>query len=487
MDCRTPRPPRPHLCAGIQSGWTPALNAVDSRDAIRVWDLSSRKQLLKLETGGKIVTGLAFGLDNCLLGSRDDGRIQVWLAPSRPPLVRLEGHRFPVGECKVSRNSNFVASSNRAQKDIPTEVKLWDALNDKLLFDLSGMGGGGVRSLSFSPDSTLLAAGNKNIQTGLTEVVVWDVRSGAVRLRLAGPDFDAFLGFSEDSKRVICAAFPKKTWDVDTGQFVPAKPGDEIDATRRTGEDRRYVPIPMGTTILLVPSERTTPLEIQLIQQWNQSTPELHGQLSKVDQRAGQHYSAWFHAEQMLAVISGYSPDAYRYYDEQLLAASSRFPNHVVIQRAAARRAVVNPKDAGDLSVFLRAASDEAIAGFDLGIIEVVGWFAASPRQAGRAIAPLKMAVELRPNDAVPIEDLLLALAYRAKNLPAESRRWIDRASEWTNRERNFRQAFVTVCGGGVSCLPALNNSTRDSRYRPADWEAWRELYTLWQEVQGKK
>ncbi|MBC7929681.1 MAG: caspase family protein [Rubrivivax sp.] len=95
------------------------------------------------------------------------GPIKLWDVASGRELLRIEGHKSQVNAVAVSSDARLLAS---AASD--NTIKLWDASNGRELHNLAGQNSN-VNSLGFSPDGKLLASSSMDGSTFL-----WDVKTG---------------------------------------------------------------------------------------------------------------------------------------------------------------------------------------------------------------------------------------------------------------------------------------------------------------------
>ena len=225
-----------------------ASTGVDS--TVRVWDVSSRQELLTLKGHSGPVTCVAICSDHrrgarpgCLVASAsEDKTVRVWKleegslvagstatassetdqttsekpvsAPAGPrkPVVTLSGHDAAISSVSFHPDGRRLASASD-----DNSVKIWDVSAGKELATLQGHEER-VYSVRFSPNGKKLAtAGGDN------KARIWDAETGKELLVLTGHSSDATgLAFNSDGRRLATASLDGKVniWDTDSGALV---------------------------------------------------------------------------------------------------------------------------------------------------------------------------------------------------------------------------------------------------------------------------
>ena len=134
----------------------------------------------------------------------------LWDVNTGQPRAMLEGHESSVRSISFSPDGSILASGS-------DNVKLWDVNTGQLKATLRhGDYGNYVRSVSFSPDGSILASG------GYKTVKLWDVNTGQLKATLTGYIFSVTsVSFSPDGSTLASGSDGNtvRLWDVNTGQL----------------------------------------------------------------------------------------------------------------------------------------------------------------------------------------------------------------------------------------------------------------------------
>jgi WD40 repeat protein len=196
---------------------------------VRLWDAATGKELATLNGHTAEVRCVAFSPDDkTLVSAASDRTIKVWNAVSRQERLTLVGHTNAVYCLAFSPDGTTLASGsggiNAAYKEVPGEVRLWDARTWQERTTLTGHTGD-VRSVCFSPDGKTLASAGSD-----RTIKLWEAGAGQERLTLEGhADPVWFVAFSPDGKTVAGASHGDpgkrlpgeiKLWDAGTGEVL---------------------------------------------------------------------------------------------------------------------------------------------------------------------------------------------------------------------------------------------------------------------------
>ena len=127
------------------------------------------------------------------------------------PVATLEGHADWVRSVSFSPDGTLLASGSK-----DNTIRLWDVSSGQLKAILEGHAGW-INSVSFSPDGTLLASGSKD-----NTIRLWDVASGQLKAELKGhTDWAYTVSFSPDGTLLASGSGDEtvRLWDVASGQL----------------------------------------------------------------------------------------------------------------------------------------------------------------------------------------------------------------------------------------------------------------------------
>ena len=139
------------------------LSSNTSRDALLVWDVSTRRIIDKLTRASEdpYVHGLAYSPDGNTIAAASGASVYLWDAGTTRLRYRLtedthDGHDYDVRSVAFSPDSTTLASGGGFYD---RTVLLWDVKTGTLKNILKGHSGA-IVSLAFSPDGTTLASGS---------------------------------------------------------------------------------------------------------------------------------------------------------------------------------------------------------------------------------------------------------------------------------------------------------------------------------------
>ncbi len=181
--------------------------------AVRLFDVTTRKLKHTLEHDNQ-VWELAFSPDGKTVAGCSTGKtVPLWDVESGTLTRTLEVADTQVFALALSPDGKVVASGGSTyQGGDEAEIKLWDAATGKLLRVMAGKEH--ARSLSFSADGKLLAAG------ATSGVKVWEVKTGKLRHAL-GSGFARRAVFAPDGKTLAAGTEEGEVnvWDAGTGEL----------------------------------------------------------------------------------------------------------------------------------------------------------------------------------------------------------------------------------------------------------------------------
>ncbi len=188
------------------------LAAVMSDNSIQVWNLNEGQVLDSISGSsfGNWIRFSEFRSDNRVLVTADyEGEIKYWGVDQQK--VTKQFSTTYRGMLAVSPSRYEIAAAYNDQ------IAIWSAINAKLIRLLNNTIDEYTWEIDFSPNETLLAAGDKN------KIHIWDTKSGEEVLTIRG-----YLGtvlsvdFSPDNLTLASGSLDEsvKLWDVNTGYLI---------------------------------------------------------------------------------------------------------------------------------------------------------------------------------------------------------------------------------------------------------------------------
>jgi WD40 repeat protein/serine/threonine protein kinase len=203
----------------------------DSDQKIKVWDAATGQEVLSLQGHTDKVWSVCFSPDSKHLASASfDQTVKVWNAAKGQDARTFRGNTRSVYSICFSPDGKRLATgsggSDQQLRALPGEVKLWDAATGQELLSFKAPTGS-IHGVCFSPDGRRLATGSRGSdQQGRDlpgEVKVWDAATGVERLSLQGHTNGVIsLCFSPDGQRLASGSGDTtvKVWNAATGQEV---------------------------------------------------------------------------------------------------------------------------------------------------------------------------------------------------------------------------------------------------------------------------
>jgi WD40 repeat protein/uncharacterized caspase-like protein len=217
-------------------GRTLAITGGDN--VIQTWDVITGT-VVPTSLPGSMFSQLAFSSDGRLLAGSSVSDIRLWDISSARQVRELQKRSQNASAVALSADGKYMAMGMEAG-----QVLLWDLINSKEPKLFTGGGQYAVRALALSPDGKRLLAGGGDIAEG-GEIAEWDIETGrklfnkdhagaAVRTASFSSDGRLFItghGWSLNESGI-------KVWNADTGQEVRTL--NENSAP--TASSRDYVP-----------------------------------------------------------------------------------------------------------------------------------------------------------------------------------------------------------------------------------------------------
>jgi WD40 repeat protein len=241
---------------------TPLLATAGGGQTIRVWDVTTGKEVCALQVKTGEVQSVAFSPDGLRLASANfDYGIRIWDLPSRKEMAMLRGHTTrvtgiayspdgqhlaSVGEDRLLRIWDIVAAQQTRTLGSPAQPE--DSARGRVAFSPDGLlaafgtGSGFVKicdattgqekltlrqhkreitSVAFSTDGLLLASASSD-----GTVKLWDAATGKEVAVLNHSERVRDVAFAADSRQLAAAAGSMVyIWDVHNGQKIGSLPG----------------------------------------------------------------------------------------------------------------------------------------------------------------------------------------------------------------------------------------------------------------------
>jgi WD40 repeat protein len=204
-------------CACAPAGKTLAI--ADEQSRVHIWDTAAGRQRCALPFKNAHIHALAFSPDGRILASlvRDQAaqprwRVQLWDASTGAALHTLATDQENLRSVVFAPGGKTLATVSL------TEIRLWDARTGRERRRLKGGGRSFGSAIAFSPDGKTLAT--TEVHSGV--IHLWDVPSGTRKLESEGhTNWPGRPSFSLDGKRVATGSAMEGTifiWDVATGE-----------------------------------------------------------------------------------------------------------------------------------------------------------------------------------------------------------------------------------------------------------------------------
>ncbi len=196
-------------------------------ELVRFWDVATRTEKPRAPEFYPAGSIVGFGRDDTILATIDRDKVYLWEVAAQPKKIR---DVLNVRTVSLSPDGAILAIHYYGGFNASI-VELIDVDTGERIAILTGHSGR-IQSLSFSPDSRTLAAGNDR-----DTVYLWDVAAQTVKTALKGPTDTvdlASISFSPDGKTLASGGRDGKVrlWDLATGGQIAILTGHTSDVTR---------------------------------------------------------------------------------------------------------------------------------------------------------------------------------------------------------------------------------------------------------------
>ena len=195
--------PAGEIIASVEEG--------DNNNIIHLWDVQQQRKLGILEGHTAQIFFVAFSPDGrTLVSGGADWTVQLWDVANRRQVGLLDRAAI----CGAySPDGKILALGYK-------EILFWDALQRKMIGEVSCETEEAVSSLAFSPDGERLAA-ICGWADEATQVGVWDVKSLKRVGRLSDhAEWIEFEKFSADSKTIVSVGDAIRLWDIERREVI---------------------------------------------------------------------------------------------------------------------------------------------------------------------------------------------------------------------------------------------------------------------------
>jgi ankyrin repeat protein/WD40 repeat protein len=169
------------------------IGVLRASNTIVIWDVTRGEELQKIKDAGPVFLDMAYSKDGrmvafCAGDLPKEIPVRVFDTSTGKLIYKLNEDPSGVFSLTFSPDSKLLASGS----NLGAKVRLWDAVSGKLLRTLEGHTGL-VRQVAFSPDGRLLASGGGNNQTK-----IWSVKTGELLITLQAFNDGNWIAYTPD-------------------------------------------------------------------------------------------------------------------------------------------------------------------------------------------------------------------------------------------------------------------------------------------------
>jgi WD40 repeat protein len=197
-------------CVALSPDGRRAISGGDD-GTLRLWDLTSGKEVRRFEGHREAVSAVAFSADGRLAASGGrDRTVRVWEVDGGRERARLEGHLGKVLCVTFSPRGDWLLSGGD-----DTTLRLWDVEKAREVRRFAGHTAA-VTSVAFSPGGATALSGGLD-----RSVRLWAVKSGEELRQYEGHTKEVYdVAFSPDGSRVLSGGNDRvvRLWDTETAR-----------------------------------------------------------------------------------------------------------------------------------------------------------------------------------------------------------------------------------------------------------------------------
>ncbi len=185
----------------------------------RVWEISTGKEIVKLDHGDTPIFSLVFSQDSnyVVSGTSDpmkkDNIVRVWEVATGKEIARME-HDFGVNAVAISFDGKYVVSGGYDRL-----ARVWEISTGREVVTLLHPGAT-VMALAFSPDGKYVVSGARDDYS----VRVWEIPTGKEISHVTHDDYVTSVALSPDGKYVVAGCDNRghslRVWEAVTGKEI---------------------------------------------------------------------------------------------------------------------------------------------------------------------------------------------------------------------------------------------------------------------------